>query len=492
MTKRLILFLFTSLVVVLGVGSCVDVPSNGELPPNYKTMIRFIHVATDAGAGSVTIDGSAKGGSLSFGGISPWYSDVPAGGRRLKFGSDTLTQNVNLISNNQHTVLIVARSGNTRFLNLDEGYNFRNNASPGIAQVRFINAANGSATSIKFRDNDVFDRDTIASAYNAVEGYKNITPGSHTFIVVSNEGSAVIDTSSSSAQVKSSGSARVVLGDSAYGVRYWIQVTSDNSQGFYSGAHFHNAPAGSTGPVVHSIDVSGQKITFPEIKLEGKNEVPPETTNTKGTANFELTANANRTQFSLSYTIVLQVDSSDTLTAAHFHNAASGVIGSVVRSINVGSGLYRDTTLRGIWRTSDAQSLTPALIDSIVQGKIYVNVHSRKDPSGTIRGQLLPDPTSTNIYSGQWNDASLTSALRTALAANNIYVNFHTNANPAGEIRGQVIFESGSAPGVAALSATNFAAGRRYTIVATGSGQSLRLWRFEERQFGINKLAYEK
>jgi hypothetical protein len=207
MTQRFILYFFISLFLALVVWSCVDIPSSGELPPDYKATVRFINVATDVGAGVVRIDGVAKGSSLSLRDASPYYSDVAAGGRKLRFGSDTLVQNVRFLSNEQHTVLIVPLSGTTRFLNLDEGYNFRNNAKAGVAQVRFINAAQGSS-SVSFRDSAASGNELAARGYVIDGGYTDVRPGNHNIYAIS-----------------AGGDTATFNGDFASGRRYTIVAT---------------------------------------------------------------------------------------------------------------------------------------------------------------------------------------------------------------------------------------------------------------------------
>lgn len=50
-------------------------------------------------------------------------------------------------------------------------------------------------------------------------------------------------------------------------------------------------------------------------------------------------------------------------------------------------------TLRGSWRnTDDPDSLTEALIDSLQEGKSYINIHKTLNPVGEICGQLLRIP----------------------------------------------------------------------------------------------------
>ena len=74
------------------------------------------------------------------------------------------------------------------------------------------------------------------------------------------------------------------------------------------------------------------------------------------------------------------------IAAAHFHNAPAGVNGGVVRAIT-----FEGNTAAGIWRPSDDQALTPALIQELIAGNLYVNVHTPEYGGGEIRGQVLMD-----------------------------------------------------------------------------------------------------
>jgi hypothetical protein len=92
------------------------------------------------------------------------------------------------------------------------------------------------------------------------------------------------------------------------------------------------------------------------------------------------------------------------ITNAHFHNAPPGAAGNVVRTIfddlvgNVASG---------IWTATDPEPLTPELIDELLAGNIYVNVHTQANPPGEIRGQIVTPslgaavlPTSRSVQVG--------------------------------------------------------------------------------------------
>lgn len=72
-----------------------------------------------------------------------------------------------------------------------------------------------------------------------------------------------------------------------------------------------------------------------------------------------------------------QLDS--TFTAAHFHLGAAGTNGAVVMPITTFSG----NTAQGSW-----SDVPDSLIDAIMGGNIYINVHSKAYPAGEIRGQL--------------------------------------------------------------------------------------------------------
>ena len=77
-------------------------------------------------------------------------------------------------------------SGTTRFLSLDEGYTFSNNGAADAAQVRFINASEGSSAGVSFRDTSEAGPDLSADvAYLSAGDYTSVVPGTHTIVAVS-------------------------------------------------------------------------------------------------------------------------------------------------------------------------------------------------------------------------------------------------------------------------------------------------------------------
>jgi CHRD domain/Secretion system C-terminal sorting domain len=112
--------------------------------------------------------------------------------------------------------------------------------------------------------------------------------------------------------------------------------------------------------------------------LDGDQEVsnPPVITSATGTASLTLT------EAGLEYSITVE---GLTFTAAHFHNGAIGVNGGVVRTL---TGDFTGNTASGIWTSTDSEPLTPALIDELLAGNIYINLHTSANPGGEIRGQV--------------------------------------------------------------------------------------------------------
>jgi|GEM_PF-2497185 len=214
-------------------------------------------------------------------------------------------------------------------------------------------------------------------------------------------------------------------------------VTYENLSSAFRGAHFHRAPRDSAGPIVRPIEFQGNTAdgtwrntdpdpltprlvaellgcniyvnvhseNYPagEIRgqilkelpdepepmpertfiawMLGEKEAPENDSEGQGGGMFIL----NGTQDSLWYYIRV-CDLTGPIAAAHFHVAPAGVPGPVVRPIN-----FTDEYAEGVWTRSDENPLTPALVDSLLAGKIYVNVHTDMYPAGEIRGQITDD-----------------------------------------------------------------------------------------------------
>ena len=108
--------------------------------------------------------------------------------------------------------------------------------------------------------------------------------------------------------------------------------------------------------------------------LDGKSEVPPTTTEGKGTADIDYDPASKKVSWKLTYSGL-----SGPATAAHFHGPAeAGKNGGVAVAIpNAGSS-----------PAEGSATLTDAQAADLLAGKYYVNVHTAANPGGEIRGQV--------------------------------------------------------------------------------------------------------
>lgn len=92
----------------------------------------------------------------------------------------------------------------------------------------------------------------------------------------------------------------------------------------------------------------------------------------------------NDAETELSYNITFS-GLSGPVTLAHFHNAPAGANGGVVRNLTTTSPIV------GIWKNTDAQPFTAAMVTELKAGRLYINFHTDNCPGGEIRGQILRD-----------------------------------------------------------------------------------------------------
>ncbi len=126
--------------------------------------------------------------------------------------------------------------------------------------------------------------------------------------------------------------------------------------------------------------------------LTGAGEVPPRVTPATGEAVIKIERDGT-------IRFKLEVEDITNVFAAHIHLGAPGVNGPVIIGLYSGfvaSGPIEGTISEGKFRAPQS------LIDAIVAGNTYVNVHTLDGvappnqgpgdfPGGEIRGQLLPD-----------------------------------------------------------------------------------------------------
>ncbi|WP_242315823.1 CHRD domain-containing protein [Bacillus cereus group sp. BfR-BA-01355] len=125
-------------------------------------------------------------------------------------------------------------------------------------------------------------------------------------------------------------------------------------------------------------------------KLRGRNEVPPVETDARGQAFFKL----SRDELSLKFK--LELFDIENVVVAHLHLGAKGTNGPVVAFLFgpiTNPVSIECATFTGMITQEDlvgplAGQTLDALVNEIIAGNIYINVHTVQHPSGEIRGQL--------------------------------------------------------------------------------------------------------
>ena len=140
----------------------------------------------------------------------------------------------------------------------------------------------------------------------------------------------------------------------------------------YVNVHTLENPAG---------EIRGQAGTLTGFtaQLEGEQTVPTVTTAASGTASMFLFLGQGAY---LNYTITVQGLS---ITSAHFHGAPLGENGPILKAID-----FTDNSIEGHWSYTDSIALTDSIITELLAENIYINIHTTANPTGEIRGQVLP------------------------------------------------------------------------------------------------------
>ncbi len=110
--------------------------------------------------------------------------------------------------------------------------------------------------------------------------------------------------------------------------------------------------------------------------LTGDQENPAVTTSAAGTGSFTLTDSG------LEFNLTVE---GLTLTAAHFHNGATGINGGVVRGI---TSDFTGNTATGIWTSTDGEPLTPELIADLLAGTSMLTFTLQKTAAAKYEGRL--------------------------------------------------------------------------------------------------------
>jgi hypothetical protein len=108
--------------------------------------------------------------------------------------------------------------------------------------------------------------------------------------------------------------------------------------------------------------------------LDGKSEVPPNTSSATGTADLDYDAASKKLSWTVTYSGL-----SGPATAAHFHGPAEAGknAGVAVPIPNAAS-----SPVKGEATLTDTQA------SDLLGGKYYINIHTAANPGGEIRGQV--------------------------------------------------------------------------------------------------------
>ena len=109
--------------------------------------------------------------------------------------------------------------------------------------------------------------------------------------------------------------------------------------------------------------------------LDGKSEVPANTSAGTGTADIDYDAASKKLSWKLTYSGL-----SGPVTAAHFHGPAEAGKNS---GVAVAIPNATSSPVEGSATLTDAQAA------DLLAGKYYVNVHTAANPGGEIRGQVM-------------------------------------------------------------------------------------------------------
>ncbi|MGH8290809.1 MAG: CHRD domain-containing protein [Steroidobacteraceae bacterium] len=110
------------------------------------------------------------------------------------------------------------------------------------------------------------------------------------------------------------------------------------------------------------------------VRLTGSHEVPAVKTMARGSGMIEVAADGAVSGKITTHGI--------RATMAHIHQAAPGKNGPVIISLESGPN--------GTWLVPAGSKLSAEQLQAFLAGHLYINVHSKRHPSGEIRGQLKP------------------------------------------------------------------------------------------------------
>jgi len=198
--------LLAAVLATLLVVGCVDIPSTGHTPPDYKASIRVMYTdpAITATANIVVAEGPDFDTfvtnifpSGSFGTVSA-YSTLNAGGKQLFLSpGDADTAALSIATDQRGTLIVLPRetTADPRFLLKGEGRTFEDVGVDGSSQVRVVNAIMQGGADTMSVTIDVYrtsDSTTVATnlAFGAISGNILVAAGATESFYVTRTGEA--------------------------------------------------------------------------------------------------------------------------------------------------------------------------------------------------------------------------------------------------------------------------------------------------------------
>ena len=112
-----------------------------------------------------------------------------------------------------------------------------------------------------------------------------------------------------------------------------------------------------------------------KVTLDGKSEVPPNTSAGTGTADLDYDAASKKLSWKITYSGL-----SGPATAAHFHGPAAA---------GANAGVKVPIANPGTSPVEGSATLTDEQAADLTGGKYYINIHTAANPGGEIRGQVM-------------------------------------------------------------------------------------------------------
>jgi predicted secreted protein with PEFG-CTERM motif len=140
--------------------------------------------------------------------------------------------------------------------------------------------------------------------------------------------------------------------------------------------------------------------------LDGGQEVPPVDSEGGGTATIDFDSDTNELTWEIEFS-----ELSGPATAAHFHGPAEEGENAGVQ-VNIGEVSGLESPMSG------SAELTAEQAQMLLDGQMYINIHTEQNPDGEIRGQVSCEPESDDGQApggqtpggqaGEWQNATLT------------------------------------------------------------------------------------